>query len=59
MARLRRLINGRFMRLKSDRLMAHMVRFTRWRVGLEARGGYELMSHLKNRAKINVSYFDV
>ncbi len=42
-----------------DRLMTHMVRFTRWRIRLEARGGHELMSHLKNRAKINVSYFDV
>ncbi len=39
--------------------MTHMVRFTRWRVRLEAQGGNELMSHLNNRAKINVSFFDV
>ena len=51
MARLRRLIN--------DRFLAHMVRFTRWLVRLEARGRYELISHLKNRAKINVSFFGV
>ena len=36
--------------------MAHMVRFTRRRVRLEAQGGYELMSLLKNRVKINVPF---
>src|SRR5258708_625395 len=45
--------------LTIGRYMTHLVRFTIWRVRLEGRGGYELMSHLKNRAKINVSFFDV
>ncbi|HYU76708.1 MAG TPA: hypothetical protein VEL31_28905, partial [Ktedonobacteraceae bacterium] len=41
------------------RFLAHMVRFTRWQVRLGARGEYSLLSYLKTRVKINVSFFHV